>query len=51
MAHECGHSCGLWEVDSPKKNLMYNGADVEYRDSLTEFQIVVLRNSKHVTYF
>lgn len=51
MAHECSHSCGLWEVGSPKNNLMYNQGDVQFRDSLSNSQIIVLRDSKHITYF
>jgi hypothetical protein len=50
MAHECSHSCGLWEVDSPKNNLMYN-KDVEYRDLLNDVQTIMIRDSKHVIYF
>ncbi|MCK4911174.1 MAG: hypothetical protein KAR83_06015, partial [Thermodesulfovibrionales bacterium] len=49
IAHEIGHTCGLWHVGSPTDNLMY-GTDNKDRRKMTTFQIVNLRNSKHVTY-
>lgn len=49
IAHECGHSCGLWDLSGPATNLMCNTATASPID-LTDFQIVVLRDSKHITY-
>lgn len=50
IAHECGHSCGLWDLDEPNTNLMY-GMDDNNRHDLMNLQAIVLRNSKNVTYF
>ncbi len=45
LAHEVGHACGLWHSDK-KENLMFPKGP---GDKLTRFQVMVLRNSRHVT--
>ncbi len=50
IAHEVGHTCGLWDISSPTTNLMF-GTDNNARGDMTTFQLINMRNSKHVTYF
>ncbi len=47
LSHESGHACNLWHVDP--SNLM-QGSDPR-ATSLSTFQVVMLRASRHVTYF
>jgi hypothetical protein len=48
IAHESGHACNLWHVD-PDSNLMNaNGCG---KSDLDWYQIMLLRLSRHVTYF
>ena len=47
MAHEIGHACGLWHV-SKRTNLMNHICGGR---NLKKWQRVILRNSRHVTYF
>lgn len=47
IAHEIGHACGLWHVGD-KTNLM---VAKDPGDRLSRWQLAVLRNSRHVTYF
>lgn len=49
LAHELGHACGLWH-HGDGDNLMYS-TDSNVRRKLTLFQTLVVRNSRHVTYF
>jgi len=48
IAHELGHACNLWHVGS-QTNLMHE-AGCGQRE-LDWWQIAILRNSRHVTYF
>jgi hypothetical protein len=45
LAHEVAHACGLWHSDV-KENLMFPRGP---GDKLTRWQVMVLRNSRHVT--
>ncbi len=47
IAHEIAHACGLWHV-SDRSNLMNPSTD---GTKLSFWQKVVLRNSRHVTYW
>lgn len=47
LAHELGHACGLWHVDG-RGNLMFATCGGM---SLKKWQRVILRGSRHVTYF
>ena len=47
MAHEIGHACGLWHIDD-SQNLMY---PYDGPTGLANWQVAMLRNSRHVTYF
>jgi hypothetical protein len=47
LPHESGHACNLWHVDPP--NLM-QGSDPRMTN-LSTWQVVLLRASRHVTYF
>ncbi|MEZ4810748.1 MAG: hypothetical protein R2819_10340 [Allomuricauda sp.] len=48
IAHEISHSCGLWHLDD-KSNIAYpsNGRGTDMR----RWQIAIVRNSRHVSYF
>lgn len=48
IAHECAHACNLWHVSSIS-NLLYS--EETRGDYLTDFQISLLRISRHVSYF
>ena len=47
LPHESGHACNLWHVDP--SNLM-QGSDPR-ATSLSVWQVMLLRSSRHVTYF
>jgi hypothetical protein len=47
IAHELGHACNLWHV-SGETNLMNHRCG---RRELTWWQVALVRNSRHVTYF
>jgi len=47
LAHEIGHACGLWHI-STSDNLMNGSCG---RRNLKKWQRVILRGSRHVTYF
>lgn len=47
IGHELGHACNLWHVDDPE-NLMN---PFTKGPKLTWWQVAILRNSRHVTYF
>jgi hypothetical protein len=47
IAHELGHSCNLWHIDE-SGNLMNPSCG---NRSLHWWQVAILRNSRHVTYF
>lgn len=47
IAHELGHSCNLWHVGGAN-NLMNAACG---RTELSWWQVAILRNSRHVTYF
>jgi hypothetical protein len=49
IAHESGHACGLWHVDS-NINLMYK-FDSNDRRQMSTWEEINFRNSRHVTYF
>ncbi|MBV8882218.1 MAG: hypothetical protein JO332_19840, partial [Planctomycetaceae bacterium] len=49
LAHEIGHACGLWH-HGDGDNLMYS-YDSNVRRKMSLFQVLVVRNSRHVTYF
>jgi len=49
LAHELGHACGLWHHPDGD-NLMYS-FDSDVRRKMSLFQVLVVRNSRHVTYF
>ena len=48
ITHECGHACGLWHQDD-NGNLMF--PNVGRGTNLKRWQVAILRNSRHVTYF
>lgn len=51
IAHECGHACLLSDRSNPPEtNLMWS-TDNNDRNKMTNWQALVVRNSKHVTYF
>jgi hypothetical protein len=49
IAHETGHACGLWHVETPT-NLMFD-TDSDARNEMSTWQQINFRNSRHVTYF
>jgi hypothetical protein len=50
IAHELGHACNLWHVDS-STNLMFPGGVTAMNPNLRPWQAAILRNSARVTYF
>lgn len=51
IAHECGHACLLADrSDPPNTNLMWWAVN-NNSNEMTDWQALVVRNSKHVTYF
>lgn len=49
IAHELGHACNLWH--SSKTNNLMRGSYSSSNNKLSNWQIALLRNSRHVTYF
>lgn len=49
LAHELGHKCNLWHVSDPA-NLM-SGSGSSNSDGLDDFQIMLVRGSRHVSFF
>jgi len=47
IAHEMGHACGLWHQSDPNNLMTGDRVDAQ----LTTFQKILIRNSRHVTYF
>ncbi len=47
MAHEIAHACGLWH-SKEKPNLMFPRSP---GDLMSRWQVAILRNSRHITYF
>lgn len=51
LPHELGHACNLWHI-SDSDNLMNPSAEYKVTGiHLKKWQVVILRNSRHVTYF
>jgi len=49
LGHEVGHAGNLWHIDDDPTNLMF--PSVSGGDLLEDWQVLLLRASRHVTYF
>jgi len=49
LAHELGHKCNLWHIFNNPANLMT--PTVSSADGLDDYQIMLVRGSRHVSYF
>lgn len=48
LAHELGHKCNLWHATSDPSNLMFPSVSSSF--GLDDFQVILVRGSRHVSY-
>jgi hypothetical protein len=51
IAHELGHACNLFHVDISGNLMKTGGADLVKDTALNTWQQILIRSSRHVTYF